>query len=71
MKAVDRVVATLLMLALVAACGLVGRLDQQDVEKDRANYCAMVRAYKKDPTVGWPDYRHTYKTECKRYDHQQ
>lgn len=59
-----QVVGGFILLALLAVYGLVGRLDADDQERQQAEYCQMVAAHKHDRSVGWPDYRHSYKTEC-------
>ena len=55
-RTVTRVVV---ILAVVAALVWVGHASKQDALRERTHYCAMVKA------GAWPDYRHTYKQECK------
>jgi len=62
LKTADPLWLALLALALVvlAAVALLPgpRNDDQD------EYCRMVAAHKQDPATGWPDFHHTYDTEC-------
>lgn len=53
-----------LVLLLLAIYGLVGEMDYDDAVLERNQYCDMVRAHQHDPSTGWPDYRHSYSTEC-------
>ena len=55
-RSVTRCVA---ILAVVAALVWVGHASKQDALQEQAHYCVMVKA------GAWPDYRHTYKQECK------
>lgn len=34
------------------------------VDVEQAQYCDMVALHQKDPTLGWPDYKGTFKTHC-------
>lgn len=62
----------LLLLMLTAAfllyCRLVDRIDNDDTRFQQQQYCDMVRAYKQDHSVGWPDYKHTYRKDCISHD---
>lgn len=60
-----QVLGFFIALAMLAIYGLFGRLDADDQEHQQARYCYMVAAYNHDHSVGWPDYRHAYKDECK------
>jgi hypothetical protein len=46
-------------MVLLAVFGISGEMDKQDLLRERASYCEMVR------NKLWPDYRQTFKTECK------
>jgi hypothetical protein len=38
---------------------------ESEVVVENAMYCDMVDMFKKDNSVGWPDYKNIYSTECK------
>lgn len=55
------------VLAVVAIAALmlsVVPMAASDEKLEQTQYCSMVAAHKRDPSIGWPDFRHTYTTEC-------
>lgn len=64
MNMLTKVVGAFMLLLLLVLYGLVGNMDRDDAVREQQHYCAMVAAYMHDHTVGWPDYRHSYKREC-------
>jgi hypothetical protein len=52
------------VLALLAVLFIAGGEADEDLEKRR--YCEMVALYLDDPSTGWPDYRGTYNSECRK-----
>jgi hypothetical protein len=42
----------------------VNQMAPDELELEQRQYCQMVALHRADPTVGWPDFRHTYDTEC-------
>ena len=50
---------TAVLLAVLGLFGLVGAMDYEDAQAEEANYCEMVKA------GHWPDYRGTYRAECR------
>lgn len=57
--------ALIVIYFAIAALGHFQRIDADDAVRQQSEYCEMVNAHRHDPTIGWPDYRHTYQTECK------
>ncbi len=44
--------------------GIMSSMDFDDQKAELDHYCEMVGLYKKDPSVGWPDYKNIYDTSC-------
>lgn len=55
----SRIQATLALVGVFLLMGLMGRMDYEDAKAEEANYCEMVKAKL------WPDYRGTYRRECR------
>lgn len=58
-----------LLSALILAFGLIAGLyldDEKEAEQELTIYCEMVQLRRDtgDPTIGWPDYRNIYDSEC-------
>jgi hypothetical protein len=56
----NRTQATLALVGVFLLLGLMGRMDYEDAKAEEANYCEMVKAKL------WPDFRGTYRRECRR-----
>ena len=58
------VIEVIFFLAIVSAL-LANFPDPiKDLERDRQEYCEMVRIHRADPSLGWPDYKNIYKEVC-------
>lgn len=51
---------TVVLLALLGLFGLAGAMDYEDQQAEQERYCEMVREGL------WPDYRGTYRAECRQ-----
>lgn len=49
-----------ILAALVLLFGLAGHMDYEDQQAEQARYCEMVKE------GFWPDYRGTYRDECRQ-----
>ena len=51
----------------LAAVWLI-RDNRTSEELDQSLYCEMVSLHKQNPRLGWPDYKGTFRKECKDYE---
>lgn len=56
----NRTQTLLALVAVLLLLGLMGHMDYEDAKAEEVNYCEMVKAKL------WPDYRGTYRRECRR-----
>lgn len=58
MPTMKKIGGAFVFMLVLAAWALVSDMDYADAKQEQAQYCQMVKLRK------WPDYRHTYRTEC-------
>ena len=55
-----------IILAILFLYGGGCALDYQAKKDDIKQYCNFVDLHRKNPKLGWPDYREIYSGECKK-----
>ena len=55
-----------LLVAVIIAISIVGKMEAQDLVKANSHYCKMVEQYiDSDGMYGWPDYDNRYENDCR------
>lgn len=52
------------IVLIIIILGAAGQMDLRDAERERDEYCTMVRVHDRDPRYGWPDYKGIFADEC-------